>query len=564
MVRQTEGDNTQTVGADNSRQQASNVNLGMGAAVAGNVTSNSSTVDNSRSTVINNVTNITKEKSPAEIHDENIRVFDRRCRALCNDGLISKEGENELETLRNELGIAPDEAKAILADAKRRSKKLRTHLDRDGMFRLNKTMNIITGNRKDALVSELNALRGWKQEYDVDELDQLYYQLFAILTPKQFVSEAEDAVEENYWQIFWSVVAYRLVGLPSKADRSLARLNAWDSLQPMQNKLLLAAVDALMQCDESTAREAFNAVAVGYTEGLKPVADAVGDLLGMDWDRELATLPVSHKFYYDTLFVDYTALCQRLAAERRREREAEEKRRRQKQREAEEVERQHQRELESMRAERDRVAEETRQVEERKAAELAKAKAAEEERLRHEAERKKLEAERMKVEAERAKARAEWWRRNLRWFVSAVIMVAIGIVILLMCRSCEAKRLHEAAVADSIRQDSIAFAEQQRKFDNFVADFENHMQVEIYVDNAYENVVACHSILERMRALLKEKPTLSNMSLQSSIDRYNNRVDDAIRIYNDAIDDPNSFLMRDMLKENFSPKLQRLKTLKII
>lgn len=563
MVHQSDGDKTQSVGADNSRQHASEVNLGAGTAVRGDITSNTSTVDNSISNVTNNVTNVIKEKSDAEKYADNVKEYSRRCRALCTDGLLSKEGEKELEILKSELGINPDEARAILANAKRLSKHLRTELDRDGLLRLNKTMSIITGNRKDALLSELNALRGWKQEYDVDELDQLYYQLFAILTPKQYVAELEEAAEVGYWQTSWAIVAYQLVGLPSKAESCMARLNAWDSRYPMQNKLLISTVYALMQCDESAAREAFNAVNAGYSEGLKPVAAAAKDLLEMDWDRELATLPAVHQFYYDTLFRDYTVLCRRLAAERRKEREAEEERRRQKQCEAAELERQRQLELEAVQAEAARVANEALLAEEQKAVEQAKAQAAEEERLRQEAECKRLEAERKKAEAERAKERAEWWHRNLRWFLAAAMAFVVVFASLLLYQSCKDKCEKKKAVEDSIRQDSLAFVEQQRKFDTLVTEFEKLMQTQIYVDNAYENVCACRSALERMRSALAEKPALSNISLQSCIERYNNRVDDAIRIYYDAIDDPNSFLMHDMLKKEYTPKLQRLQTLKI-
>lgn len=563
MVRQTDGDKTQTVGSDNSRQHDSKVDIGMGAAVNGPVTSTTTTVDNSTSNVTNNVTNIIKEKSDEEKHAENVKVYSRRCRALCSDGLLTKEGEKELEVLKSELGIYPDEARAILSDAKRHSKHLRTELDANGQMRIKQTINIINGNHKDALLSELNSLRKWKQEYDVDELDLLYYQLFAILTPKPYVSEFRETAEPDKWQTYWAVVAYQLVGLPTEADGCLAHLNAWDSIFPPQNKLLMTAVWALMKNDESAAREAFNTVSVGYSDGLKPLASALKDLLDIDWDRELATLPATHQFYYDTLFKDYTTLCKRLANERRKEREADEERRRQKQQEADELERQRQREIEAVQAEAARVANEARLAEEQKAAEQARAQAAEEERLREEAERQRLDAERRKTEAERAKERTEWWHRNLRWFITALIGVVIVIAAIILYQSCENKRKQQEALAEQQRQDSIAFVEEQRKFDNFVVDFENHMQVEIYVDNAYENVVVCHSTLEHMRAMLKEKPTLSNISLQNCIDRYNNRVDDAIRIYNDAIDDPNSFHMRGELKEKYSPILQRLKTLKI-
>jgi hypothetical protein len=552
MVRQTDGDITQTVGSDNSRQHDSKVDIGMGAAVNGSVTSNTTTVDNSTSNVTNNVTNIIKEKSDEEKHADNVKVYSRRCRALCNDGLLTKDGEKELEVLKSELGIFPDEAWAILSDAKRHSKHLRTELDANGQMRIKQTVNIINGNHKDALLSELNSLRKWKQEYDVDELDLLYYQLFAILTPKQYVSELRETAEPDKWQTYWAVVAYQLVGLPSEADGCLAHLNAWDSIFPPQNKLLMTAVWALMKNDESTAREAFNAVSVGYTDGLKPLATALKDLLDMDWDRELATLPATHQFYYDTLFMDYTALCQRLAVERRKEREAEEEQRRRKQQEVDEIERQRQRELEAVKAEAARVANEARLAEEQKAAEQARAQAAEEERLRQEAERQRLDAERRKAEAERAKERAEWWHRNLRWFIIATGAIVIAVASFFLYRCCENKRQHEIAVADSIRQDSIAAANRQEQLDEKVAEFERLMNQPLSLDNARHSIVESRRILQQMLQMKSEYPELGGLSYQEIVNEYNNRVDAAIDSVRSAKNDPNCLIDKKELNNEIS------------
>ena len=291
---QTETEEIQTVGSDNSRQQASKVDIGMGAAVKGDVTSNTSTIDNSTSNVVNNVTNIFKEKSPAEIQEENIRTYTHRCRALCCDGLISKEAEKELETMQIDLGILPDKAKAILDDAKKRSKKLRTNLSMDGRIRIQQTINIINGNRQEALLNELKGLREWKQDYDVEELDQLYFQLFSILNPSQYVHELETGGDDEYWMAYWGVVAYNKVGQPSKAE--VSHLGSWDSIYPIQNTLLIAAVSSLMQCDETSARVYFNAIQTGYSNSLERVYRAVGDLLSMNWDRELAILPATCQF----------------------------------------------------------------------------------------------------------------------------------------------------------------------------------------------------------------------------------------------------------------------------
>lgn len=548
MVRQSEGENSQTIGADNSRKQASEVSLGMGAAVRGNITSNTSTIDNSTSNVVNNVTNIIKEKSPAEIHEENVRIFSRRCRALCNDGLISKESEKELEVLKSELGIEQDEAHAILSEAKRLSKKLRTELTIEGRLRIEKTLNIINGNRKEALISELNGLRQWKQDYNVEELDQLYYQLFAILTPNPYISEFETSDEVSYWQSYWSLVAYQLLGLTSKAE--VAHLNAWDSLYPIQNKLLMQSVIALMQCDESTARETFNAVHAGYSKSLEPVANAVKDLLSMDWDRELATLPATSQFYYDTLFKDYCAMCLRHAEERRKERMAAQKQQ-EEERERERKEQiRRQQDIDAVNAEAKRVEEQRQLEEERRKnaeaeAEKAKAKAEADKQ-----EKERLEAERIAWLEEKRRRHAEWWHRNLKWFIIVAVLVVLAILGYQYIEEKKEERRKKEAQIEQERLDSIAEVNRKTWFKEQNGAFESFMSKPMNMNNVQQVINEGYGIMCPLCDTLDKYPSLSVSTSRVFIDRYNGRVDEAIKVIDEAVIDPNlsSELLEDMTR----------------
>lgn len=525
LVRQSEGGNSQTVGADNSRKQASEVSLGMGAAVRGNITSNTSTIDNSTSNVVNNVTNIIKEKSPAELHEENVRLFSRRCRALCNDGLISKESEKELEVMKSELGIEQDEAHAILSEAKRLSKKLRTELTIEGRLRIEKTLNIINGNRKEALISELNGLRQWKQDYNVEELDQLYFQLFAILTPNPYISEFETSDEVSYWQSYWSLVAYQLLGLTSKAE--VAHLNAWDSLYPIQNKLLMQSVIALMQCDESTARETFNAVHAGYSKSLVPVVNAIKDLLSMYWDRELATLPATSQFYYDTLFKDFCAMCLRHAEERRKERMAAQKQQ-EEERERERKEQiRRQQDIDAVNAEAKRVEEQRQLEEERRKKAEAEAEKAKAKAEADRQERERLEAERIARLEEKRRRRTEWWRRNRKWFFIAAIIVAICIVGIKMNKNWREKMKEEEQKAEQLRNDSIADANRKIWFNNQIGAFESFMSKPLNnVDENPKILITGRSILCQLCDTLAKYPELSKN--RDFVKEYNSRVDTAV------------------------------------
>ena len=191
---------------------------------------------------------------------------------------------------------------------------------------------------------------------------------------------------------------------------------------------------------------------------------------------------------------------------------------------------------------------------EQKEANMAKARADEEKR-------KRLEAERQAEKTERKHKRKVWWKRNRKRFAMAVGSVILIIVIINIYNSCQNKHRQQQAYEDSVRQDSIKAAERQQHFDEVAAEFKNLLDKPLDVDNAYQTVVDSRRVLQQMLQLLSETPTLYKDSPQNLIDRYNTLVDNAIKIFNDAIDDPNSAPQREELKRELNPKkdcVQRL------
>lgn len=596
MVRQGEGENTQTVGADNSRKQASEVSLGMGAAVRGNITSNTSTIDNSTSNVVNNVTNIIREKSPAEIHEENVITFRKRCRALCDNGLFSKEAEKELVVLQTDFNLSSEEAKVLIDEEKKWSRKLPTELTSEGILRVKHTLNIITGNRQDALNSELNGLKQLKQEYNVEELDQLYYQLFAILTPSAYVAEVEKSSEEDYWKTYWAVVAYRLVGLNTKSEAQRAHLNMWNSMFPEQNKLLLASVVALMDSDFNYAYENFNALSVGYSKSLDIVFSAVKELLAMDWNRELALLPATSQFYYDTLFKEYCSTCRTQAKERKEEREREEK--------ANQAAAEAEAARIAAEAETARIAAEMAASRQKKISEmLIEANALLDQKEYAKAMAKYREVAdfdegnsvaiarineigiilqqlfddamssgnyAMKVgeyveaiafykkalsiypndsiaiskltmaeKKETQRQRAEWWHRNLKWFIIVAVLVVLAILGYQYIEEKKEERRKKEAQIEQERLDSIAEVNRKTWFKEQNGAFESFMSKPMNMNNAQQVINEGYGIMCPLCDTLDKYPSLSVSTSRVFIDRYNGRVDEAIEVVNEAAIDPN-------------------------
>lgn len=522
MIRQVDENKTQTVGADTSRQHDSKVNIGAGGAVRGDITSNTITYDHSSNSVVNNVTTFIKEKSTAEKHEESVHRFRLRCQDLCHDGLLPKDGELELERLRTDLGLSSSESFAILSDVKRLSRKVRKGLEPEVAARLVQTHVYLEQNNINALRAELEDLRGWKKSYDVEELNQLYYQLYAILSPKQLINEIEEHPEDSYWMFFWGSVAYLSQNRIHESGSFHGSLTTWDSEFPKQNGMILSTIKALMQEEVLVAQKYFKDIHIGYSKDLEPLVRTIRSLLEINWENELASLPPTGQFYYESLFKNYCDTKRKQAEDNRKKRiDAQKKIDEERKREQREMF-QKQQEIAAVKAEADRVEKERRLEEER---------------------RKREEAE-----AERKRRRVLWLKRNTKWFVYGVFVVILIIASVSMYKNYQEKRQHEEAVADSIRQDSIAAANRQEQFDEKMSEVERLMNQPLSLDNARHTIVESRRILQQIIQMKSEFPEIKGLSLQKIVNDYNKRVDSAIDTVRSAKNDPNCLIDKKELE----------------
>ena len=542
--------------ADNNKP---NINLGDGSAVNGSITS-----------VVNNYI---QEKSAKEKHEENVKTFRQKCLELCVNGLLLKERKKELESLRVDLDLSEDEAFAILSDVKQISKKQRKELPLEGRLRVEKTIEVIHNNNKEKLYEELNSLRQWKQEYDVEELDQLYYQLFAILIPDQYIKELEKSTEDDYWQSYWAVVAYNLLHLSYKASGKLAHLKAWDNIYPPQNTLLVATASSLMQCDELTAKRIYKEIHPGYSECLKPLANTLNELMNMNWERE--QIEQSNKFYFDSLFKEYCTICQKHADEVAATRVAQE--------EAERIKKQ----AEALRQNNiNMLLDSANELFEKSNYTLAKTKyqqvlkldsnnsialakinkidvflAQQESELQKrfddamsigdQAMNTKNYAEAIanykkaieykpkdtKATAKLAAAKKEnnrngfndWWLRNRKWILLVLLLCLIGFV------GYKTYGIIKNNI-DIAKHNSIE--KQQKEFNELANTFNNICKQELSYKNAYESLVIENNILQKILNILKTNMEIKSEPRNYYISCHVNRVKDAIIKINNAVYEP--------------------------
>ena len=275
-------------------------------------------------TIIDNSKHVERPLSEAERIAKNKAAYREDCENRCKDGLVSEEDLDYLERQRESLGLERHIAAEILKQAKERSIRKVVKLPDAARIQLNQTRDAIGINDMQSIRHDFDALKQWKTKLDIDELNQLYFQLKSILEPNTF--EFED---NEYWSVFWSAVAFKKTGSPNVVE-SIASLNRWDSFYPQQNQNLISTVSLLMDNRLKEATESFKAITKGFSPDLQSVYDTLDSMLGREWRSENIDVATRLKFYSDSLFKNAYDALKKTAQEKQAEdieREEEERQR---------------------------------------------------------------------------------------------------------------------------------------------------------------------------------------------------------------------------------------------
>ena len=275
-------------------------------------------------TIIDNSKHVERPLSEAERIAKNKAAYREDCENRCKDGFVSEEDLDYLERQRESLGLERHIAAEILKQAKERSIRKVVKLPDAARIQLNQTRDAIGINDIQSIRHDFDALKQWKTKLDIDELNQLYFQLKSILEPNTF--EFED---NEYWSVFWSAVAFKKTGSPNVVE-SIASLNRWDSFYPQQNQNLISTVSLLMDNRLKEATESFKAITKGFSPDLQSVYDTLDSMLGREWRSENIDVATRLKFYSDSLFKNAYDALKKTAQEKQAEdieREEEERQR---------------------------------------------------------------------------------------------------------------------------------------------------------------------------------------------------------------------------------------------
>lgn len=228
------------------------VNLGDANAFAGDVT-------------INN-THIERNKSIAEIKAENVAAYRDLCKNALADGIITSEESTQLEDARVRMGLTTDEAKQVMEAAKvamiRHSKNA---LGKIQQVSLNQILKLMEAGKIENLRASMGRLEAMAQKYDADEVQCNYYMCLSALDPQECIARYANRNADNYWQAYWTAMAYINANRSGEAESIISDLEAWSEM-PFGNIALLAAASSLSEYWNDREMTDFKDQALAFVE----------------------------------------------------------------------------------------------------------------------------------------------------------------------------------------------------------------------------------------------------------------------------------------------------------
>lgn len=270
----------------------SNANLLKGA-IDSHDTQVSNTDNSVTNTTTNNVVNNTTshqtvyeaQRTHQEILQDNENEFLRAVRERVADGL-TRQKEAELEQIARDWKVDPWRARQLI-EAERKSAEMLAGSQDDGYYVgkvLQNVFNAVNANQVDIVKRLFRSVEEIAKTNDDANIQYYYYLLFASLNPAGCAVSFVNHHTDNYWQLFWTCVAYIKLGQTPNATALVPRLAGFGG--PHGDMDLLSAVENLS--DSRRTKNDFycqqlqnnlqSAVSEGISEQLSPLWYAVQEL----------------------------------------------------------------------------------------------------------------------------------------------------------------------------------------------------------------------------------------------------------------------------------------------
>ena len=315
------------------------INLGDANAISGGLNVNASksihnedrsvhNIQNTTSTV-NNIQNVAAQKTEMELLQERKTLYLNACKRAYEDNVLEQDEKLELDRYRMELGLDETSANQILEQVHmlvvRHAQK--SELTGIAKIKLNQLTDALKNNEIAALMRQIDSIEVLAGKFSNDELHRKYYLVLAALKEDNCIEKYTSSMVDNYWQSFWSCLAYQKKGQTARAEEILFSLTDKFPNHPEDNMSLLAVACAYMRKDMAEASELLQAVSGDYTPGLQRFAESLYLLLDPDTAKEMGATEQGCAFYLVNFFGRNLAAeedAKRKAAEEEAKRQAEE------------------------------------------------------------------------------------------------------------------------------------------------------------------------------------------------------------------------------------------------
>jgi hypothetical protein len=250
-----------------------------------------------------------RQKHREELHQENVLKFKQLCEQVYADGVMTSEEARQLENLRLTLGLPSEEASQIREQVRQlRLQQSQTQLNPMQRMTLQQIVTMAKNGKIDLLRSSFPRLEAMAQKFDVDEVQFYYYLILAGLEPSRCIKLYEERTNDNYWQQFWTFMAYQNMEELEKAQLIMAEMEAWTD-RPYGNMAMMATVSSLYTYWQDTTQTDFYEQARMF---LEQGADGFSDLLDRftqalivlsgDDDENIQEYEKDLSFYFNYIF----------------------------------------------------------------------------------------------------------------------------------------------------------------------------------------------------------------------------------------------------------------------
>lgn len=298
----------------------SDIKLDGDAAVVGGIHSDSHNTQNNYNTsttthttnnsTVNNQTVYEAQKTQTEIYQQNETLFLQAVQERLEDGKLDNQKLAELNQLSIQWHIAPLRANQIIDQVRQNIHILQGSKGNEFLAEqiLTEVFNAIQTNHTDILKRKFNSLEQLSRVMTNDNNIQFYYHLLlASMSPDKCALAFFGSRTDNYWQLFWTHVAFIKTGNIDNATVLLPRMGGFGC--PQGDIALLMALDNLADYHKNGKQDYYRQQTIQYLD--QAVQNGMSEPLSALWyavKEMLEDKPQPeewYQFYCDTTLSEF-------------------------------------------------------------------------------------------------------------------------------------------------------------------------------------------------------------------------------------------------------------------